>query len=421
MVEPKCFHLHRMYVIAFVIFFAVFDATQGNAQTIAQWRGLNRDGVYHEINLMKKWPEKGPELLWLTEGIGDGFASPSITNDKIFINGEENGTSYLYAYDLNGKLIWKSPNGLEFMGEGFSSTYPGARSTPTIVENLVYTSSGKGRIACYDAGSGKELWSVDMVKDLGGYQNEFGYSESLAVDGKNVYCFPGGRVTNICALDRFTGKTVWSSKALGDTTSFCSPILVSLSDIKLLVTFSRHYLVGLDAKNGELLWSYKLTGFKYDGEHCNTPIYDKGFIYNVSAEEGGNGTVKLQLSPDGKSIKEIWRNNKIKNDFGGYVKVEDKLFMTTQNNWLKSIELSKGNVVDSIKMNNGSLIFADNKFISYGRNGVVSLINYEQNKLEITGKLKIEKGTKHHFSHPVIANGVMYIRHGNALMAYKIR
>jgi outer membrane protein assembly factor BamB len=421
MIQLKRFHFHKMHIIAIITSFLIFDSIPGYAQITAQWRGLKRDGKFNETNLMKKWPDKGPEMLWVTEGIGDGFASPSITNDKVFINGEEDSISYLYAFDLKGKLLWKSSNGREFMGQGFSSTYPGARSTPTIVENLVYASSGKGRIACYEADSGKEKWVVDMVKDLGGYENEFGYSESLVVDDNNVYCFPGGSVTNICALNRYTGKTVWSSKALGDTTSFCSPILINLSNIKILVTFSRHYLVGLDTKNGDLLWSYKLEGFKYDGEHCNTPIYDNGFIYNVSAEEEGNGTVKLELSSDGKSIKEIWRNNKIKNDFGGFLKIDNKLFMTTERNWLKSIELSNGNVVDSIKMNNGSLIFADNKFICYGRNGEVNLINYEQNKFEVTGKLKIEKGTKHHFSHPVLANGVMYIRHGNALIAYRIK
>jgi hypothetical protein len=41
--------------------------------------------------------------------------------------------------------------------------------------------------------------------------------------------------------------------------------------------------------------------------------------------------------------------------------------------------------------------------------------------MEITGKLKIGKGSKEHFSHAVISDGTLYIRHGKALMAYDIR
>ncbi|MDA3893106.1 MAG: PQQ-like beta-propeller repeat protein [Salinivirgaceae bacterium] len=410
--------MRKLPIIAFIVFII---GSQSFAQKIAQWRGENRDGIYQETQLLKKWPDKGPELLWFVEGIGAGYAAPSITTDKVVINGELDSLSYLFAYDTNGKLLWKSPNGQEFMGNGFSGTYPGARSTPTIFDNLVYASSGRGRIACYDLANGKEKWNVDMVKDLGGYENEFGYSESLVVDDKNVYCFPGGPENNIAAIDRFTGNMVWSSKAMGDTTSFCSPILINLKERQILVTFSRHYLIGVDSKNGQLLWSYNIESFKWDGEHCNTPIYADGFIYNVSAEENGNGTVKLELSPDGKSIKEIWRNKQIANGFSGFVKVDNNLFMTIEKNWLKSIELGKGNVVDSLKIKNGSLIFADNKFICYSTNGEVKLIDYEQKKFEVVGKLKIEKGTSHHFAHPVLDSGIMYIRHGDALMAYKIK
>ncbi len=403
-----------------VVSLLVFGLTQLYSQKLAQWRGINRDGQYNETNLRKEWETKAPELLWFTDAIGSGFAAPSILNDKLFVNGELEGTSYLFAYDLKGNLLWKSPNGPEFIGSDYSANFPGARSTPTIIGNYAYTSSGKGRIACFDVTSGTEKWATDMVKDLGGYLNEFGYAESVLVDDKYVYCFPGGTVTNIAALDRITGKSVWTSKALWDTTSFCSPILVKLPARNILVTLSRHFLFAVACQDGELLWSYKLDGYKYDGEHCNTPIYADGFIYNVAADEGGKGTVKLELAPDGKSVKEIWYNNRIRNGFGGFVKVGNNLFTTIEGNYLKSVELTKGLVVDSVKVNNGSLIFADNKFICYGTNGVITLINFENKKLEIAGKLKIEKGTKEHFAHPVLANGIMYIRHGKALMAYKI-
>jgi outer membrane protein assembly factor BamB len=260
-----------------------------------------------------------------------------------------------------------------------------------------------------------------MVADLGGYLNEFGYSESPLIDGDNIFCMPGGGNANVAALNRFTGKTIWTSKALGDTTAFCSPIMITLPLRKVFVTISRHNIFGLDATNGDLLWSQKIENFRYDGEHCSTPVYADGFLYYIVEDENGNGAVRLDIAPDGKSIKEIWRNKRATNAMGGYVKADNHLFTTTNKKKLICIDTTTGSVVDSLSANKGSLIYADNLFYCYNETGSMKLIKYDNNKLSEVSKFKIDKGTKEHFSHPVIANGTMYIRHGKALMAYDIK
>jgi len=391
------------------------------SQKIAQWRGPNRDGIYPENNLLKIWPEAGPKLLWLTEEIGNGFGSPAITDDELFINGEIDSISHLFAFSLDGKLIWKTPNGPEFTGAGYSAGFPGARSTPTVYDNLIYVCSGMGRIACFEAATGKKKWVVDMVSDLGGKLNMFGYSESLVVDEKNVYCFPGGIDSNIAALDRFTGKVAWTSKALGDPVSFCSPLIIKLPGRNILVTLSHEYLEGLDISNGELLWSHKEDSVKMEGEYCNTPIYSGGFIYSISGVEKGSGAYKLELSTDGKKIKEIWRNGNVKNAMGGFVKIDNQLFSTSKDNKLKCLDLVTGMVVDSLRNLRGSIIYADDHLYCYNDNGNMNLIRQTGKKMEVVSRFRIKKGTREYFSHPVISNGVLYIRHGNALMAYMIK
>jgi hypothetical protein len=94
---------------------------------------------------------------------------------------------------------------------------------------------------------------------------------------------------------------------------------------------------------------------------------------------------------------------------------------TVINKNLNILDPAKGTVTDKIKAPYGGLIFADNKFIVYGNNGDVSLFNYENGNLTPGGTFKITKGSKEHFAHPVIANGVLYIRHGEALIAYKVK
>ncbi len=411
-------NLFLFLVILSLINSCTFNSSNETKSEIAQWRGTNRDGIYLETDLLNTWPENGPELLWKYEGIGKGYAAPSVLGNQIFINGEQDSSSYLFALNPNGQLLWKAPNGEEFMGDGFSATYPGSRSTPTVVDDLIYATSGKGRIACFETASGKEKWAVDIVKDLGGTEPYFGYSESVVVDEDKLFCFAGGDVNNTLALNRFTGETIWSAKAKQDTFSYCSPILVELPERKVLITHSRHYIYSIDTNTGEIIGSSPLD-FKYDGEHCNSPLYADGTIYFVSNEKN-DGAIKLELTPKG-SLNEQWNNPKIKNNFNGYVKVGNKLFTMIKGNQLIAIDNNTGEVVNSIKAATGSIIFADNKFICYGMNGDVSLITYTDNKFEIKSTFKVNEGTGQHFAHPVLNDEIMYIRHGNTLLAYKIK
>ncbi len=430
--------------LVILVLLAVF-VNEAKGQNVSQWRGVNRDGIYPDKNLLKTWPENGPKLLWSTEQIGCGFGSPVIAGDRLFINGEIDSISHVFAFDIKGNLIWKTPNGREFFGKGFSASFPGARSTPTVYNGLVYACSGQGRIACLDATSGKELWAVDMIGGLGGKLNMFGCSESLFVDDKNVYCYPGGKESNVVALDRLTGKVVWTSKALGDAVSFCSPMsikfakknevhrvrnvssgefmekTIAVPERNILVTLSHDYLLGMDMKNGEALWSYKQDSTKLEGAHCNTPICSDGFIYNVSGDDKGNGAYKLELSADGKSIKEIWRNGKVLNAIGGFVKIDQKLYTTSKDNKLKCLDANTGMVIDSVSGLRGSIIYADDHLYCYSDNGNMCLVNIAGPKMQVVSKFKIDKGAKEHFAHPVISNGVLYVRHGKALMAYGIK
>jgi outer membrane protein assembly factor BamB len=405
-------------VISSFLLSCTSNVSSSSKSEIAQWRGSDRNGIYHETELLDVWPENGPELLWMYEGIGKGYAAPTVLGDKIFVNGEQDSMSYLFAFDLSGHLLWKAENGKEFMGDGFSATYPGSRSTPTIVNDLVYTTSGKGRIACFDVASGEEKWAVEIVNDLDGTEPYFGYSESVVIDKNKLFCFAGGEKNNTLALDRYNGEIIWSATGMQDTFSYCSPILVQLPDKNVLVTHSRHYLYTINTENGNILGSRALD-YKYDGEHCNSPLYSDGAIYFVSNEKN-DGALRLNINAEG-ALTEQWKNPNIKNNFNGYVKVDDKLFTMIKGNKLLSIDSNSGVITDSIKAATGSIIYADNKFICYGMNGDVSLITYNEDGFQLKSNFKVNEGSGQHFAHPVLNNGVMYIRHGNTLLAYRVK
>jgi outer membrane protein assembly factor BamB len=409
----------KNFKLLFITTVIVINLTscQKQNKSVSQWRGPNRNGIYNDKNLLKTWPETGPELLWSTEELGNGYGSAVVSNGKVFVNGEIDSTGHLFTFDLKGNLLWKAPFGKEFTGSGFSSGFPGNRSTPTVIDSLVYITSGTGRIACFETKTGKEKWSVDMVADLNGIDNGFGYSESLLVDGDLLYCYPGGPDINVVAMNRYSGKTEWTSRALGDTVSFCSPLMVQLPAAKILVTFSTWSIFGLDAKTGELLWSQKQDSV-VNGVQANTPVFYDGYLYYVAGD--GNGAVKLELTSDGKSFREIWRNSFFKNTMGGFVIVDSKLYGTASNRKMLAFDTKTGELADSLKLSRGSTIFADGNLYCYTDKNEIHLISLAEGKMKEISSFKCNLGTREALAHPAIGEGMLLIRHGKALMAYKI-
>ncbi len=398
----------------------IFSGCTSKKDEIAQWRGINRDGKYSEKGLLNEWPESGPKLLWETDTIGNGYSSPVLYNNTLYINGESDSVSCLFAFDLKGNLLWKTPNGPEFTGVEYSAGFPGSRSTPTIYDGYAYISSGLGRIACVDIKTGKEVWSKHMVDDLGGERSYFGYCESLLVDGDVLFCLPGGKESNVVCLNRYKGNSVWTSKALADNVAFTSPILIKLAERNVFVTMSKNHLFALDASNGELLWAMPEDSIKFEGAYCNTPLFENGYLYNVSGVEKGSGTYKLKLAPDGKSYSVEWNNKRVRNEMGGFIKLGDSLYVASDDKKLKLLDANTGLVLDSLKNIRGNIIFADDKLYCYSDNGNVDLIRLVEGKLSSVSKFKIDKGTREHLAHIVIHKGVLYVRHGKVLQAYKI-
>jgi outer membrane protein assembly factor BamB len=418
MTQKMYFMKNRLYFIFILCTLSV----EGYLQTNAQWRGPERNGFYPETNLLKSWPAEGPAMLWNTEIIGNGYGSPTVTAERLYITGETDTTGYLFAFTLQGKLLWKSAYGKEWV-----VNYQGSRCAPTVVGDLIYVCSGLGDLTCFECATGVKKWSVDMIHDLHGRFTLFGHAESSLIDGDKVFLVPGGKDTNVVALNRFTGKIIWTSQGQGEIPGYNSPYLIRLFNRTLLVTFTAYSLLGIDAQTGELLWVHSQDNIPVaerkpgNGDtHSNTIMYENGCIYYFAGD--GNGAVKLELSSDGKEIRQIWRNKNIDNYMGGFVKQGGNIYScVSEKKQLKCIDAGTGFISDSLKCGAGSIILSDSMLYYYNQKGEVRLITPGAGKMVQSGFFKITSGTKEHFSHPVIHRGVLYIRHGNALMAYDIR
>lgn len=387
----------------------------------SDWQGPNRDCIYPATNLLKQWPENGPEMAWSFEGLGYGHSAVAVANNKVFVTGVKDtieSIGSLYTFDLNGKLLWKKE-----YGKDFAQNFHGTRSTPVVVDNLVYIESGMGAIYCLNTDNGEEVWKIDFLKDLGvDSVIQFGYSESVLIDGDNLICVPGGNVNNVIALNRFTGKTVWSSPGNGEIATYNSPILINHNGKKLVIAMTSHSIMGFDAATGEKYWRIEQTqGNKI---HANTPVYADGKLLVATAgREKTSGIVLLQLSEDGKSVSEIWRNNKLMNLMGGMVKLGDNLYISS---YLKAdwqvLEWNTGEMkIQNKEFGGGSVIYADGLFYCYSENdGEIALMEASPEQIKIVSKFRVSLGTDQHWARLVIDNELLFVRHGNALMAYKV-
>lgn len=385
-----------------------------NAQQATQWRGEGSKGIYNETGLLKSWPAAGPEVIWRSEGFGEGHSSPAFANGKIYLSGTIGGIGYIFQLTPDGKVSWKVP-----YGEEWTENYPGSRSTPVIDGNLLYIYSGKGVVVCMDASNGSIKWKKDVIKELGGRNIVWGVNETLVIDGDKLFVTPGGSVNNIVALNKKDGSLIWSCKAEGEPSGYCTPLLIKLPARKLLVTHTEKHIIGVDAENGKFLWSMEWPN-EY-AVHANTPLYQDGALFCFSGY--GQGGVRLNLNEDGSKITKAWYNQKADSRIGGAVLVNGYIYLAGDKtrDW-QCIDWKTGEQKYSSKaISQGNVIYADGMLYCYGERGDLALVEAKPESFNVVSKTKLSLGGPQHWAHLVINNDRLYLRHDGYLICYKIK
>ncbi|MHC4478371.1 MAG: PQQ-binding-like beta-propeller repeat protein [Planctomycetota bacterium] len=383
-----------------------------------QWRGWKRDGVSSETGLLKKWPEGGPKLLWSVDGLGKGYSTVAVANGLVFTTGLVDKEGILFAFDLEGHPKWKKS-----YGPGWTGSRDGVRTTPTVDGDSVYVMSGYGRVVCFDTKTGGRRWAVDTQSRFGGENINWGISESVLIEGQKVICTPGGQDATVVALDKQTGKTIWRSKGLSDRSAYCSAILVERGDKRLVVTITDKSIVGIDAGDGTVLWQHpnKLHKGEPREVNPNSPVYHDGCIYVTSR---WIGATMLRLSEDGTRVKKVRDDERFDPHHGGFVVVHGFIYgaNTKGEKWM-CLEWATGKITYEHKwLGKGSVTYAEGMLYCYEeKKGTVGLVKASPAGFEVVSSFLVSKGTDEHWAHPVVCGGRLYIRHGDALMAYDVK
>ncbi len=286
------------------------------AQDWPQWLGPTRDGVWTESEIIDVFPAGGPKVLW-RKPIHGGYAGPAVAGGRVYVmdyvlaegdatpnpdkRNELKGQERVICLDAaSGEEIWKYAYDCSY-----AISYPcGPRCTPTIVGGKVYALGAEGNLNCFDAESGKVIWSKELKKEYNCESPIWGFTGHPLVDGDVLYCLVGGKGSIAVAFDRNTGKEIWRAIDEKDA-GYAAPSLIDVGGEKELVYFTPAAVHGLAPKTGKSLWSIPIEpGY---GMSIMMPRQSGKYIF---AGATGMKSVLIELDAKGEKAKEVYRGEK---------------------------------------------------------------------------------------------------------------
>ncbi|MDX2431486.1 MAG: PQQ-binding-like beta-propeller repeat protein [Bacteroides sp.] len=408
-----------------LILLCVVTVSVANAQ-IYQFRGPDRDGKFPESELLKEWPENGPELLLEFEGIGEGWSSVISNGLYIYTSGRIDSMDHLTCIDFNGNKKWQIA-----YGHSWAQSFPDTRSSPTIEKNRIYIISGVGELVCLNAETGDINWKINVDLDYQADWHVWGVSESPLIVDNKVICSPASAVATFVAFDKMTGEEIWKSPGTDGQRSYVSPILSSFNGKEYILGASASDLYIVDPESGDILTSYKyfdpsLWEWQPKGLiWANSPVVKENMIF---ISMGYNYPAKmLRVNEEVSAIEEVYTDSVMDNHHHGLIEEDGYLYgsywiSNGSGNWA-CLNWNSGELMyDEKWTSKGAMVYADGLLYVYEeKRGNVGLVQPDPSGFKVLSSFQVEKGKGPHWSHPYIFDGKLFLRHGDFLMVYSLR
>ena len=379
--------------------------------------GPNRDNRSTETGLLKAWPQGGPPLAWSTQGLGEAYSSVSVADGRVFTMGNRGDSEMIIALSLDaGRELWATENGAAFR----ESSGNGPRGTPTVDGDRVYALGGNGDLSCVNASDGQVRWKQNILRTYGASNIQWGISESPLIDGDLLICSPGGRNATVVALNKNTGREVWRSMVPGSPkASYASPILAEVGGVRQYVVFTANGVVGVNAKNGQAMWGDNASS--NDTANCSSPLFVNDSVFSASNYGTGGALLRLRSSGGRTAATRAYHTKEMKNHHGGMV-IDNGFLFGSNDGILTCLELASGQVRWRERASKGSVVYADGNIVFRSERGPLTLLEASPAGYRETGKFdQPERSDKPSWSHPVIADGKLFLRDMDRLLVFNIK
>jgi outer membrane protein assembly factor BamB len=265
-----------------------------------QWRGPQRDAVWHETGLLESFPTNGLKVLWRVP-IGTGFSSPCIAQGRVYVTDSHvtrtNARENVRCLDAAaGKPIWIHTYDVVYPEYGADPDHPfGPAATPVIADGKIYTYGRMSHLLCLDAATGRVLWRHDLPKQYNTKEDLRGPNCSPIVESNLVIiAIAKSPQISIVAFDKDSGRQVWES--LDEIPSNSSPFVITVAGRRQIIVWAYKSVAAIDPATGKILWRQPVNaGQAYT---VATPVWKEDRLLLSG--------LMLKLTPDKPGVSILW-------------------------------------------------------------------------------------------------------------------
>jgi len=289
------------------------------AQDWPQYLGPNGNNSSAQKNILRSWPQQGPEVLW-TVNVGIGYGGPVVKDGKVYLlDRDDKIGDKLRCLDLSsGKELWN----FAYEAPG-SVMFPGSRSVPAIDGNLIYSCGPYGNLYCIDINTHKPVWHKNVWTDFGGGEiPRWAITQCPLVYGDLLILASQAPQAGVVAYEKLTGKVKWTTMSLGEI-GYVSPAIVKVGKESHVVMITASAGRGESASGGKVVGIDPLTGkilWEYTNWQCGIPVpgavdAGEGRVLITGGYQAGAAMIKIEKKADGSfGVKELYKNP----DFGAH-------------------------------------------------------------------------------------------------------
>jgi len=386
---------------------AVAAVTAPAQQAGMDWpsfRGPSYDGASAESDWRTDWSADKPEVLW-RKNVGIGASTVAVVGDRVYTMGNEADRDVVWCLDAaSGEVIWRQSYPCQLDARQFEGG-PGA--TPTVADGKVYTLSHRGHLNCFDAATGKPIWSANLIEDFDGKRPRWGFAGSPLVHEDKVIVDAGGRGASTIALNKDTGRLVWSSGNQPAAYAMAVPMTIGGQDV--IVSFKAEHLVAMDPATGRQLWALPWQT-SYDVNATPPIAVDDDKLFVSTGYNAGGALVRVGRGEPAV----LWKSRAMTTQLNGVVRLGDYIYGFTGNAGrgdLMCMRLRDGKVMwTEGGYGTGALILADDHLIVVSeRGGKLAVAPASPEGFNPTGQMAgLVDGRS--WVAPVLSHGRIYVK-----------
>jgi outer membrane protein assembly factor BamB len=268
----------------------------------SQFRGPGGMGVSLEKEAPLTWSAT-EGVAWKTALPGPGTSSPIVHGTRVYLTcysgSSDQPVRHLVCLDRGtGKILWDTKTAATGPEESsIREDHGWASSTPATDGARIYAFFGRSGVYAFDM-NGRQLWRAAV----GDRAHGWGSAASLLLYGDRVIVNASVESDSLVALDRRTGKQIW--RAGGIKEAWNTPVLVSVPGGKTeLVLAMFRKVLGFDPESGNQLWSCDT---RIDWYMVPSLVARDGIVYGIGGRGGGALAVRAGGRGDVTATHVLW-------------------------------------------------------------------------------------------------------------------